>query len=159
MLVDSDMKIIELSKALQAVGDPNRLRIIRCLVNGGALCVCEIGDALGLAQSTLSTHLQVLRSSGLVNTRRQHKWIEYEVSAEWKGWVSELVGRIDRDGDLQLGEDDVRLKARLRLRDDGCCTSGFGALEDHLKEVLSMSDKNCCDCGCCTSCECGKCKC
>ena len=37
----------------------------------------ELCDALAMSQSTLSTHLQVIRDAGLVRTRREGRWIYY----------------------------------------------------------------------------------
>ena len=57
----------ELVLTAKALADATRVRILAAL-RGGELCVCELGDALGVTQSTLSTHLQVIREAGLVGT-------------------------------------------------------------------------------------------
>ena len=59
----------ELLVTAKAFADPTRVRSLAAL-RGGELCVCELSDALGVTQSTLSTHLQVIRDAGLVQTRR-----------------------------------------------------------------------------------------
>ncbi len=67
--------------AMKAVGDPTRTRILK-LLEGGGLCVCQVQAVLGLAPSTVSKHLTVLKLAGLVEDRRDGKWIEYALADE-----------------------------------------------------------------------------
>ncbi len=60
----------ECAKILKALGDESRLRIVRLLLHGEK-CVSEIVDSLGMIQPQASHHLSILRSSGLVATRRE----------------------------------------------------------------------------------------
>ena len=66
----------DLVAAAKALADPTRVRILAAL-RGRELCVCELCDALEVSQSTLSTHLQVIRDAGLVRTRKEGKWVYY----------------------------------------------------------------------------------
>jgi DNA-binding transcriptional ArsR family regulator len=65
--------------AMKAVGDPTRTRILK-LLEGGGLCVCQVQAVLGLAPSTVSKHLAILKLAGLVEDRRDGKWIEYALA-------------------------------------------------------------------------------
>ena len=91
------------------------------------LCVCELCDALEVTQSTLSTHLQVIREAGLVTTRKEGKWIYYAIDPEKKAIVTALFRAFEDD----LGDDPViradarRLRKRLTEREDGACCRGF----------------------------------
>ncbi len=67
--------------AMKAIGDPTRTRILKLLERGG-LCVCQVQAVLGLAPSTVSKHLTVLEVAGLVEDRRDGKWIEYALIDE-----------------------------------------------------------------------------
>jgi DNA-binding transcriptional ArsR family regulator len=69
----------DLEMALKAAGDPTRTRILKLLENGG-LCGCQIQAVLGLAASTISKHLAVLKTAGLVVDHRAGKWIEYALA-------------------------------------------------------------------------------
>jgi len=69
--------MIALSASLKALGDPVRLRLFSLLGKHDELCVCHLVDALKLPQSTVSRHLSVLRHAGLVQTRREGKWMHY----------------------------------------------------------------------------------
>ena len=65
--------------AIKAVGDPTRTRILK-LLEGGGLCVCQVQAVLGLAPSTVSKHLTILKLAGLVESRRDGKWIQYALT-------------------------------------------------------------------------------
>lgn len=65
----------------QAVAEETRFRIVRLLA-GGELCVCELQDELGAAQSRLSFHLRRLKEAGVVTDRREGRWVYYALVPE-----------------------------------------------------------------------------
>ncbi|HBE73219.1 MAG TPA: ArsR family transcriptional regulator [candidate division Zixibacteria bacterium] len=65
-------------KLFRALGDPTRLRIVKML-EGGELCVCQLTAALGMGQSRISRHLAILKDCGLIEARRQGKWVHYRL--------------------------------------------------------------------------------
>jgi ArsR family transcriptional regulator len=69
----------QIRNIFKALSDPNRLRIIKMLETK-PLCVCEITKILGIAASTASAHLSMLRESGLVSDKKSGKWVEYYLS-------------------------------------------------------------------------------
>ena len=74
-------EILSLSNMFKLFADDTRLRII-CILIKEELCVCDICEALGLNQSTVSHQLQLLRSSSLVKYRRDGKQIFYSLQDE-----------------------------------------------------------------------------
>ncbi len=91
----------DLELVLKAAGDPTRTRILKLLERGG-LCVCQVQAVLGLAASTVSKHLAILKNAGLVEDHRDGKWIEYTLTAEdrnpfAKPMLAMLHGSLDRD--------------------------------------------------------------
>lgn len=60
----------------KAAADPSRVRILK-LLESGELCVCQITAVLDLAPATVSKHLAVLKTAGLVQQRRDGKWVYY----------------------------------------------------------------------------------
>ena len=64
-----------------ALSDETRLAIIEML-QGGERCVCDLQDALDAAQSRLSFHLKVLKDAGLVNDRKESRWVHYSLNAD-----------------------------------------------------------------------------
>ncbi|MBU0945281.1 MAG: metalloregulator ArsR/SmtB family transcription factor [Proteobacteria bacterium] len=74
-------------RVMKALSDPNRVRMIKIL-GVKELCVCELQDLVGLAQSTVSKHLKVLEEAGLVDYRKEGSWFIYRLS---KGEESEYA--------------------------------------------------------------------
>lgn len=64
------------SDILKALGDESRMRMVMAL-GGRELCVCQIIEVLGLAPSTVSKHLYILKQAGLVDARKKGRWVYY----------------------------------------------------------------------------------
>ncbi|MBL8065410.1 MAG: winged helix-turn-helix transcriptional regulator [Chthonomonadaceae bacterium] len=111
----------------RALSDPTRVRILNAL-RQSELCVCELVDALEVNGSTLSTHLQTLRNTGVVTTEKRRAWVIYSISesaapaieAAFENFPT-INSRIERDLD--------RLSRRMLLRVEGCCVAGARQLE------------------------------
>ena len=67
------------SALLKALANPDRLLLL-CQLSQGEQCVGDLAELLGIVQPTLSQQLGVLRTEGLVSTRRQGKHIFYSVA-------------------------------------------------------------------------------
>src|SRR6266567_1697734 len=65
----------------KALADENRVRVLLAL-RGGELCVCQITQLFGLAASTISKHLSILYQAGLVDSRKDGRWIYYSLPAK-----------------------------------------------------------------------------
>jgi ArsR family transcriptional regulator, arsenate/arsenite/antimonite-responsive transcriptional repressor len=130
--------VLELIAIARALGDPTRVRIIAALRNG-ELCVCELADALGISQSSLSSHLQICRQTGVVTTRKESRWIYYSLSTRYVRLIKRIFSELQTVGsDEQLLRDARRLKKRLQMREGGRCIVGFGQLtpEQELADVI-----------------------
>lgn len=68
-------------KVFKALSDPNRLMILEKL-QSGERCACVILEDLKIGQSTLSHHMKLLCESGLVNSRRDGKWMHYSLNKD-----------------------------------------------------------------------------
>jgi ArsR family transcriptional regulator len=116
----------ELTLTAKAFADPTRVRILSAL-REKELCVCELCDALAVTQSTLSTHLQVIRDARLLSSRKQGKWMYYTIEPSVGRLVDSLFKFFSPSlkSDTTLRRDGKRLRQRLSLRDDGACCVGF----------------------------------
>ena len=65
----------------KAFCDENRIRILQIL-KSGEKCACRLLEALSITQPTLSHHMKILQESGIVNGRREGKWMYYSISEE-----------------------------------------------------------------------------
>ena len=73
------MSLRAYESVMKAVADPTRVRILKVL-EGGEMCVCQVIAVIALGQSTISKHLFLLKSAGLVRDRRDRKWIHYSLA-------------------------------------------------------------------------------
>ena len=65
----------------KAFCDENRIRIMKMLTSGEK-CACKILEELNVTQPTLSHHMKTLLDSGIVNGRKEGKWMHYSISEE-----------------------------------------------------------------------------
>ena len=75
----SNESIAGLVDLLKTLAHPVRLRIL-ALLREGELCVCQVTEILGFAPSTISEHLSLLRRAGLVEERKEAKWVFYTLA-------------------------------------------------------------------------------
>ena len=66
----------EFMAVTKALADEHRVRILLAL-ELGELCVCQIVELMGLATSTISKHMSILKQAGLVDSRKQGRWMYY----------------------------------------------------------------------------------
>lgn len=131
--------MLEVVAMARALADPTRVRIVAALRNG-ELCVCELVDALGISQSSLSSHLQICRQSGVLTTRKESRWIYYSLSTRYGSLIERIFSELQTVGrDEQLRSDTMRLKKRLRMRQRGRCVVGFGQLKPE-QELADVAD-------------------
>ena len=65
----------------KALCDENRWRILEIL-KGGEKCACVLLDELDIQQSTLSHHMKILCDCGIVDGRKEGKWMHYSINKE-----------------------------------------------------------------------------
>lgn len=68
--------MFEFMTVMKALADANRVRIL-CVLREEELCVCQIIEMLGLAPSTVSKHLSILRQARLLEDRKEGRWMYY----------------------------------------------------------------------------------
>jgi len=84
----------EFIKVMKALSDGNRVKVIKMLQRRD-LCVCEIQEALGLAQSTVSKHLKLLEEAGLISYSKEGLWVIYRLTDGAKSpYVANLLGNL-----------------------------------------------------------------
>ncbi len=68
--------MFEFMTVIKALADTNRVRVL-CALLGREVCVCQIIEMLGLAPSTVSKHLSILRQARLLEDRKEGRWMYY----------------------------------------------------------------------------------
>lgn len=84
----------ELAGMLKALSDPVRLRLLSLIASrsGGEACVCDVSAGIDVSQPTISHHLKVLRTAGLLNSERRGSWVYYRVIPEALQRLSLVLG-------------------------------------------------------------------
>jgi DNA-binding transcriptional ArsR family regulator len=113
----------ELMAVLKALADKNRVRILGA-VRQRELCVCQIVELLGLAQSTVSKHVSILHQARLVESRKEGRWMYYRAAdadspveaRQVAALVTELLS-----GTSEAGEDMKRMKRIVTIDREELC--------------------------------------
>ena len=81
-------------KVMKALSDPNRVKIIKMLQHK-MMCVCEIQDALRIAQPSVSKHLKILEEANLVDYKKDGMWVNYHLTdGSSSPYVASLLGNL-----------------------------------------------------------------
>jgi DNA-binding transcriptional ArsR family regulator len=72
--------VIEAADVFALLGDPNRLRLLLALLEGGEMCVCDLAAAAGMSESAASHAVRWLRAHRIVSApRRQGRMAYYRL--------------------------------------------------------------------------------
>ena len=82
------------ANTLSALAEPTRLAVMPLLADGSEHCVCALMEALGVTQSRMSRHMQVLRQAGLVVDRRDAQWVRYRLNPDMPPHIRTIVDAV-----------------------------------------------------------------
>jgi ArsR family transcriptional regulator len=84
---------VQLAAGFKALGDPVRLRLLSMIAShpGGEVCVCDVSTAFALTGPTISHHLKVLRTAGLIDAERRGTWVYYWVKPDVLSQLASLL--------------------------------------------------------------------
>lgn len=92
----AEAEAVELARVFKALADPVRLRLVSLIgahsggrTPGEGVCVCELTVAFEVSAPTISHHLKVLRTAGLISSQRRGTWVFYWVTP---GALERLAG-------------------------------------------------------------------
>jgi ArsR family transcriptional regulator len=108
----------DLEKFFIALSDRNRLRLIN-LMGEDEVCVCFFVEILKMAQPKVSRHLAYLRRAGIVEARREGKWMHYRIVTPSDAHAQRILETV-RDW---LGRDREMQQDRARLVKICCAPS------------------------------------
>jgi DNA-binding transcriptional ArsR family regulator len=80
----NETSLEELAEVAAALGEPKRLQAIGMLFHG-ELCLCDLTEGLGLSASTVSNHMAILKRAGLVEARKEGRWMHFRLSESHPG--------------------------------------------------------------------------
>ncbi len=113
-----------MERFFQALGDNTRLRLLN-LMRDQEICVCYFVEILEQGQPKISRHLAYLRNAGIVEARREGKWMHYRITMPSNIGAAQVLRQT-----LAWLKDERAMQAdRARLSKACCCPAKFAALE------------------------------
>ncbi len=101
----------DLTKALKALTDETRIRILNLLLEREC-CVCEVMQALGISETRASRNLRMLYDAEFLKLRKDGLWSLYSINKEdAPAYLSELVTSVEK----ALKGNKIALQDRERL--------------------------------------------
>ena len=107
----------DLIKAMKALSDETRLRIINLLLQREC-CVCEIMQAMEISQSRASRNLRILQGAGFIKAQRHGAWIIYSIDRETANHYAASLAKLLKDSPIRngiLAQDEERLSHAVRI--------------------------------------------
>jgi ArsR family transcriptional regulator len=74
----------------KCLADETRFNIVMLVLGNNEQCVCDLTEKLELSQPKISRHLALLRSSGLLQDRRQGQWVYYSLNPNLPTWCVDV---------------------------------------------------------------------
>jgi len=81
---------LENAKIFKAFCDETRLKVLE-LLQGGEKCACVLLEKVNVKQPTLSHHMKILVDSGIVNARKDGKWMYYSINSAVSEKAANLI--------------------------------------------------------------------
>jgi len=75
----------------RGLADPTRLMLAAALAGADELCVCDLSWISERAANLVSHHLRILRTEGLVTSRRDGKLVIYSLTPEGRALVGAVL--------------------------------------------------------------------
>jgi ArsR family transcriptional regulator len=89
---------------LDALADPVRLAIVRQLARDHEVCACNLEAGRTVSQPTISHHLRVLRSAGIVTSDRRGTWIWYRLVPDVAGRLAAIASTLVPGGLVSVAD-------------------------------------------------------
>lgn len=106
----------KIEQFFMALADKTRLRLLN-LMRSSEVCVCFFTEVLGESQPKVSRHLAYLRNAGLVQARRDGKWMHYSIV-----WPEDEGERRTMEAALDWLANKETLQLDLAKYETVCCT-------------------------------------
>lgn len=88
--MSDEIRLSEMETFFLALADKTRLRLLN-LMREGEICVCFLVEVLGESQPKISRHLAYLRGAGIVEARRDGKWMHYKICEPKDDFAAQIL--------------------------------------------------------------------
>lgn len=119
----------QLTKLFKGLSDGNRLKVVGALMVQEELCACQLTEFLNVAGATVSKHMSLLVDAGIVDSRKEGRWVYYRLKRDDKKF-RELLNLIQEllvcDGGLK--DVQKRLSPIMECEPEALCRKQRGAV-------------------------------
>ena len=122
--------IDRLTRVAGALADPNRVRLLAACLDHER-CVCQLVALIDLSNASISKHLGQLRDAGLLESRREGRWVHYRTPETSDAIVRDALAtvrtyaldddRIRMDQQTLINIDAIDPNELARMQREGCC--------------------------------------
>ncbi len=119
-----------LTRVSAALADPNRVRLLAACLDQER-CVCQLVALIDLSNASISKHLGQLRDAGLLQSRRDGRWVHYRLPEAPDPIVAQAIEMvrahalgdelIERDRATLTNIDAIDPNELARMQREGCC--------------------------------------
>lgn len=113
-----------------ALGDPGRFRLVAACLDAER-CVCQLVALLDLSNAAVSKHLSILKAAGLLDARKEGRWVHYRLPDHPSPAVADTLAfirahaaddpAIASDRDQMDRIDAIEPVELCRMQREGCC--------------------------------------
>ena len=137
-IVKASSKPYDLAFFFAALSDATRLRLLN-LMNGREVCVCYFVEILGQSQPKISRHLAYLRKAGIVEARREGKWMHYRIVSPRHEGAAKLLSEM-----LAVLREEKAMQGELARLQKACCAPRRSAALDGAPVPVQIATDGCC---------------
>lgn len=122
--------IDQLTRIASALADPNRVRLLAACLEQER-CVCQLVALIDLSNASISKHLGQLRDAGLLESRREGRWVHYRIPEFATGVIADAMDLVRwqtmQDPTIQSDQhtlkriDAIEPNELARMQREGCC--------------------------------------
>ena len=120
----------QLTDIANALSDPNRVRLLAACLDGER-CVCQLVELIDLSNASISKHLSMLKRAGLLESRKEGRWVHYKSPESPSAMVGDAISfvkshalndeAISADRDRLVEIDAIEPCDLARMQREGCC--------------------------------------
>ena len=110
--------LFDMETFFMALADKTRLRLLN-LMRRDEVCVCFFTEVLNESQPKISRHLAYLRNAGIVEARREGKWMHYRIIEPENDYAAQVL-----QDTLEWLESQEEMRRDYKNLSIACCSPG-----------------------------------
>ena len=89
------------AQVFKACSDESRIRILNLIFKNGEMCISDLERILDFTQAKTSRHVNYLKNSGILGSKKFEKWMLYYIKEEMMEITGRLLDFVEKDQTLR----------------------------------------------------------